>query len=184
MTHKKVVNFSEIIKDHDFFFRKDRRRLKRSSDFIMKILEQAVVGALTVLSSSSVFLGKTLCLWNFTEHYVWGRVPNFIMGMIERNNCAKTRDVVSLLNVSSRGGLETFFWNVSVSSWSRGFGKIERLGLISVPRYNVSGFVTLGLVNIHAMHQACGSGINQKTWLLRMHCNLRGSPMPRSLYPL
>jgi len=29
-----------------------------------------------------------------------------------------TRDVVSVLNVSSRDGLETFFWNVSVSSRS------------------------------------------------------------------
>jgi len=50
-------------------------------------------------------------------------------------------------------GLETFFWNVSVSSRSWRFN-------VSVScrswRYNVSvsGFVTLGLVNIHAVHQA------------------------------
>jgi len=52
--------------------------------------------------------------------------------------------------------------------------KVERLGLVSVSRVwknrtsqshlglegstslSVSGFVTLGLVNIHAVHQACG----------------------------
>ena len=40
--------------------------------------------------------------------------------------------------------------------------KVERLGLVSVLRVwknrtsRSRGFVTLGLVNIHAMHQACG----------------------------
>jgi len=83
----------------------------------------------------------------------------------------------------SRDGLETFFgtiwsWrlNVSVSSQFWEFGKIERLGLVTLVsvlrvqrlalegstsrswRYDVSvsGFVTLGLVNIGAMHQDFG----------------------------
>ena len=58
----------------------------------------------------------------------------------------KTRDVVSVLNVSvSRRSRDVF---------------LERLGLVSVTLEDITsrsrGFVTLGLVNIHAMHQACG----------------------------
>ena len=69
------------------------------------------------------------------------------------------RDVALVLNVSvSRRFLERL--------GLKEFGKIQRLGFISVLRVQclgleditsqVSGFVTLGLVNIHALHQACG----------------------------
>ena len=58
-------------------------------------------------------------------------------------SCVKARDVFSVLNVlvSSR----SWGFNVSVSSRSWRYN-------VSV---SVSGFATLGLVNIHAMHQAC-----------------------------
>ena len=97
--------------------------------------------------------------------------------------------VVSVLNVSVSRWSRDVFWNVSVSSRSWGFN-------VSVPsrswRYNVSvsGFVTLGLVNIHAMHQACGyirkkimdltckkQGVKWQTSLVSVfklrHCSLR-----------
>jgi len=65
------------------------------------------------------------------------------------------RDVVSVLNVS-------------ISRRSREFGKVERLGLISVLRVQRLGLVSVlkitsrsrsrdfSLVNIHAMHQVFG----------------------------
>ena len=60
------------------------------------------------------------------------------------------RDVVSVLNVSVSRRSRDVFWNVSVSSRSR-------LGLEDITSGSrVSGFMTLGPVNIGAMHQAFG----------------------------
>jgi len=87
-----------------------------------------------------------------------------------------------------RLGLETFFWNVSVTSRSwrlnvsvlrvwknqtsrsrlglEGSTSQSRLGLEDITSRSQSrGFVTLGLVNIHTMHQACGYISKKITYL-------------------
>ena len=60
---------------------------------------------------------------------------------------------VPLLGALQRCGLG--LERLGLETVSRRF--LERLGLEDITsRSRVSGFVTLGLVNIHAMHQACG----------------------------
>ena len=78
------------------------------------------------------------------------------------------QDVVSVLERLGLVSVSSCFWNVSVSRvWknrtSRSLLGLEggtsrsRLDLEDITSPSrVSGFVTLGLVNIHAMHQACG----------------------------
>ena len=73
----------------------------------------------------------------------------------DQYTCVSCRDVVTILNVSVSRRSRDVFWNVSGSSRSR-------LGLENIMSRSRS--CDLGLVNIHAMHQACGY-IREKIWL-------------------
>ena len=82
-------------------------------------------------------------------------VSDQMFSCISSQGCSLGLECLGLEAVSRR------FWNVSVSSRSREFGKNRKsrscLGLEDImSRSRLLAFVTFVLVNINAMHQPCG----------------------------